>query len=64
MKTIYIVMIQNEEYQQPEICFATGSDDVGLYVSAEEANKFIDYMVAEGFPKEDYFVAKVERIKS
>lgn len=62
MKTVYVVMIQNDEYTQPEICFTTGSDDVGLYQSVEEANSFIDYMVAEGFPKEGYFVAKVERV--
>lgn len=64
MKTIYVVMIQNEEYSQPEVCFTIGSDDVGLYQTVEEANSFIDYMVAEGFSKEDYFVAKVERIES
>lgn len=61
--TRYAVMIQDDsDYKEPEMCFAAGTDDVGLYKSGEQAQEMIEYLVNEGFPRENYFIVKIAEL--
>lgn len=58
----YVVMIQNDEYTTPQVCFDFGGDSSAQYETIQDAEQFIDWMVEEGYHREDYFIAKIERI--
>lgn len=60
----YVVMVQNDDYPVPQVCGDGGdSANDASYATVEEANQFIDWMVEyNGFDREDYFIAKLEKI--
>lgn len=59
----YVVMIQNDEYKTPSICMDFNSENAAEYSTKEKAEEFISWMVEEGYPREDYFVAQVVRLE-
>ncbi len=58
----YLVMIQNQNFPKPEICYDMNTGDAGQFDTRESAQEFISSMVGAGFDKKDYFVAQVVRI--
>lgn len=63
MKTLYAVMIQNEEYVEPEMCLEFTGTNAATYKSKEDALQFIAWMVEEGYPREDYFLVEINKLE-
>lgn len=61
---MFAVMIQDDgDYVSPELCFAAGTNDIGIYKSKEAAQEMIQYLVGEGFPEDSYFVVELKRVE-
>lgn len=61
MRALYVVLIQNEEYPNPELCLSY-CGDAALYESKEEAVEFINYIVDKGYPIEDYSIGEITKV--
>lgn len=60
---MYAVMIQDgEDYIKPELCFQAGTDDVAIYDDVDAAQELIEYLVDNGFDRENYFIVELKRI--
>lgn len=59
----YVIMIQNDAYKIPSICMDLGAVNAAEFSTKEEAGTFIDWMVEEGYSREDYFIAQVVRLE-
>lgn len=59
----YIVMIQNDDYKIPSICLDFSAESAAEFDTKEKAETFIDWMVEEGYSREDYFIAQVVRFE-
>ena len=61
MKNLYVVLIQNEEYPNPELCL-TFAGDAALFETKEQAVVFICNLVDNGYPIEDYSIGEVTKV--
>lgn len=59
---MYVVLIQNDNYVDPEICLDYHGD-AAVYKTQQAAQEFIEYIVEKGYPVEDYSIAELKKVE-